>query len=318
MKLRLRRDSFFMRLLRETPLGFVGGIITLLLLFTGIFADSLAPYGMNEINPVNALAPPSAEHWMGTDNLGRDVFSRVIYGARVSMIVGLGAAALSVFIGTSVGMLTGYIGKNFDLATQRAVDAVMSLPLLVVLLMIASIFGNNMGMLILGLGILTGIAGSRNMRGIILSYKENMYIEAAKAIGCSTGRILYRHLLPNVMPFVITGFAVLVPAIIITEAALSFLGFGVPPPAPSWGGMLGGAGRSYFFLAPWMAVWPGVALSLAVFGLSMFGDALRDLLDPKLKDGVGRYGMTPDKLAKVLAKKELANGQLIKELYPDE
>jgi peptide/nickel transport system permease protein len=318
MKLRLRPDSLLMRLVRETPLGFVGGIITLLLLLTGIFADSLAPYGMNEIDPANALAPPSAEHWMGTDNLGRDVFSRVIYGARTSMIVGLAGAALSVFIGTTLGMLTGYIGTKFDLVTQRVVDAVMSLPLLVVLLMIASIFGNNMGTIILALGILTGISGSRNMRGIILSYKENKYIEAAKAIGCGTGRILYRHLLPNVMPFIITGFAVLVPATIMTEAALSFLGFGVPPPAPSWGGMLGGAGRSYFFLAPWMALWPGVALSLAVFGLSMFGDALRDLLDPRLKGGVGRYGMRADKLAKVLAKKELETGQLQKELYPDE
>jgi peptide/nickel transport system permease protein len=156
--------------------------------------------------------------------------------------------------------------------------------------------GPGMLTLILAIGVLTGVGGSRNMRGIILSYKENMYVKAAVAVGCPFGRILTRHLLPNVMPFIITGYAIVLPAVIISEAALSFLGFGVPPPTPSWGGMLSGPGRENMFLAPWMAVWPGLALSIAVYGISMFGDALRDLLDPRLKGGVGRFGVKTDKI----------------------
>jgi len=286
-----RLVDFFIRLVREKPLGTLGAVITLLFLFTGIFADLLAPYGMNEIHPAEALAPPSAKYWLGTDNLGRDMLSRVIFGARISMIVGLAATTLSVFISTTIGMLSGYIGGKIDLILQRFIDAVMCLPFLPILLVIVALVGPGMLTVIIAMGIVWGINGSRWMRGIILSYKENMYIEAAKAIGCPTRRILTRHLLPNVMPFVITGFTISVPGVIITEAALSFLGFGVPPPEPSWGGMLSGPGRTNMFLAPWMAIWPGLALSLVVYSISMFGDALRDLLDPRLRGGVGRYGV---------------------------
>jgi len=279
------------RLVREKPLGTMGAVITLLFLFTGIFANFLAPYGMNQIHPAEALAPPSARYWLGTDNLGRDMLSRVIFGARISMIVGLAATALSSFISTTIGMLSGYIGGKFDLILQRFVDSIMCLPFLPILLVIVALVGPGMLTVIIAMGVVWGIGGSRWMRGIILSYKENMYVEAAKVIGCPTSRILTRHLLPNVMPFVITGFTIAVPGVIITEAALSFLGFGVPPPEPSWGGMLSGPGRTNMFLAPWMAIWPGLALSLVVYSISMFGDALRDLLDPRLRGGVGRYGV---------------------------
>ena len=198
---------------------------------------------------------------------------------------------LGAVISTTIGMLSGYIGGKIDLILQRFIDAVMCLPFLPILLVIVALVGPGMLTVIIAMGIVWGINGSRWMRGIILSYKENMYIEAAKAIGCPTRRILTRHLLPNVMPFVITGFTISVPGVIITEAALSFLGFGVPPPEPSWGGMLSGPGRTNMFLAPWMAIWPGLALSLVVYSISMFGDALRDLLDPRLRGGVGRYGV---------------------------
>ena len=289
--------EFFVRLVKEKPLGAFGGAITLLMLFTGVFADLLAPYGMNELHMAHTLEPPSAAFLLGTDNLGRDMLSRVIHGARISMIVGLGGAAVSVSIGTVVGMVSGYIGRTFDLILQRFVDTVMSLPLLPIMLTIADLAGPGMLTLILSLGVLTGVAGSRNMRGIILSYKENVYVQAAVAVGCPFRKVLTRHLLPNVMPFIITGYAVVLPGVIISEAALSFLGFGVPPPAPSWGGMLSGPGRDNMFLAPWMAIWPGLALSVAVYGISMFGDAVRDLLDPRLKGGVGSFRMMSDRRA---------------------
>ena len=291
--------DFLIRLVKEKPLGTVGAVITLLLLFTGVFANLLAPYGMNEIHPAEAFSPPSARFWLGTDNLGRDMLSRVIFGARISVIVGLAAATIFSFIAVTIGMLSGYIGGKFDLILQRFVDSFMCLPTLPVLLVIVSLVGPGMLTVIVALGVIWGIGGSRWMRGIILSYKENTYIEAAKAIGCPTSRILTRHLLPNVMPFIITSFTIVVPAVIITEAALSFLGFGVPPPEPSWGGMLSGPGRTNMFLAPWMAIWPGLALSIVVYGVSMFGDAVRDLLDPRLRGGIGRYGVRAKKEAEV-------------------
>ncbi|MBA7483705.1 Glutathione transport system permease protein GsiD [subsurface metagenome] len=286
-----RLVDFVIRLVKEKPLGTVGGVIVLLLLLTGIFADFLAPYGMNEQSWADTMAPPSARFWLGTDNLGRDMLSRVIYGARISVIVGLAATTIATFLSVVIGMLSGYISGKFDLIVQRFVDAFMCLPRLPILLVIVSLVGPGMLTVIIVLGILGGIGGSRGIRGIILSFKENMYVEAAKAIGCPTSRILTRHLLPNIMAFIITGFTIRVPGVILSEAALSFLGFGIPPPAPSWGGMLSGPGRAYMFMAPWMAIWPGLALSIVVYGISMFGDALRDLLDPRLRGGVGRYGV---------------------------
>lgn len=282
--------GFLIRLVREKPLGAVGLAITVLLLLTGIFADLLAPYGMNEMHTDERLAPPSARFWLGTDNLGRDLLSRVIYGARVSMIVGLAGSAVATVISVGIGMLSGYIGGRFDLIVQRFVDAVMSLPMIIIVAVIMSMAGQGMLPLILVMGIGGGISGSRQSRGFTINVIGNVYVQAAAAIGCRTGAILIRHVLPNIAPLIIVGFTVLLPGIILTEAALSFLGYGVPPPAPSWGAMLSGTNRSYMFLAPWMVLWPGVALSVVVYGTHMFGDALRDLLDPRLRGGAGRYG----------------------------
>jgi len=299
--------GFFIRLVREKPLGTVGGVITLLLLLAGIFADlawlglpnvGLAPYGMNELT-LEFLAPPSARHWLGTDNLSRDILSRVIFGARISVIVGLAATALSTIVSTVIGMLCGYIGGKFDLIVQRFVDAVMCLPWLVLLMVVMSLVGTGMLQIILVLGITWGIGGSRTARSIVLSIKENVYVEAAKAIGCPPRRILTRHILPNIMAPIIIGFSTTVPGVILVEASLSFLGFGIPPPAPSWGGMLSGTGRTYMFLAPWMVIWPGLALATVVYGINMFGDAVRDLLDPRLRGGVGRYGVRVKKEATI-------------------
>ncbi len=284
--------DFVIRLVKEKPLGAVGAIITLLLLLTGIFADFLAPYGMNELHIADRLMAPSARYWLGTDNLGRDLLSRVIHGARISVIVGLTASTIAAVISAIVGILSAYIGGKFDLIVQRVVDAVMCFPGLIFLMVLISMIGPGMWSIILVLGIRTGIDSSRVVRGATLSIKENEYVVAAKAIGCSTPKLLVRHILVNIMAPIIIIFTLRVPDMILIEASLSFLGFGIPPPAPSWGGMLSGTGRSYMFVAPWLVLWPGLALSIVVYGVSMFGDAVRDLADPKLRGGVGSYGMS--------------------------
>ncbi len=281
--------DFFVRLVKENPLGTVGAIITLLLLFAGIVADSLAPYGMNDVSAEDRFTPPSAAYWLGTDNLGRDLLSRIIFGARISMIVGLATAAISSIVGLTIGVMSGYIGGKLDLILQRFVDGVMSFPGIVLLMVVMSMVGVGVLPLIIVVGILMGIGGSRIIRSGVIRIAEDVYIQAAISIGCPNRRILVRHIIPNVLPLMITIFSIQVPEAIMIEASLSFLGFGVPPPAPSWGGMLSGSGRTYMIQAPWMALWPGLALAIVVYGINMFGDAIRDLLDPRLK-GAGRYG----------------------------
>ena len=283
--------SFLIRLVREKPLGTFGLVITLSLLIVGIFADFIAPYGMNEVWVGDYLGKPSAQFWFGTDNVGRDVLTRIIYGARISMIVGLGSAFCGMITSTFIGVVSGYIGGKFDLIVQRFVDAWMCLPGLIVLMLVMNGLGRGILPLIIAMGVFGSIGGSRVKRSAVIAIKENVYVQAAVAIGCSRTRILLRHILPNIMGVIIIGFTMGVPGFIMGEAGLSFLGFGIPPPAPSWGGMLSGSGRTYMFQAPWMALWPGVALAIVVYGVNMFGDAVRDILDPRLRGGVGRYGV---------------------------
>jgi len=287
-------SRFIKRLVKEKPLGAVGAVITLALLFTGIFADSLAPYGMNEPLSGYNLAPPSRELPLGADNMGRDMLSRVIFGARVSVIVGLAASLLATVISLVIGMVTGYIGGTLDLTVQRFVDAWMCFPQLVLMIVLTTVIGSGMLQLVVVLGLSWGVVGSRIIRSAVIGIKENVYVDAAKTVGCNNLRIFVRHILPNIMAPTIILFTVRVPNVILAEASLSFLGFGIPPPNPSWGGMLSLTGRKYMLQAPWIALWPGLALAVVVFGINMFGDALRDLLDPKLRGGVGRYGVTPE------------------------
>ncbi len=288
--------DFFVRLWKEKPLGTVGAVIVLLLFFIGIFADLLAPYAVNEINLKDLLQGSSAEHWLGTDQLGRDLLSRVIYGARISMVVGVSVAFTASVLSATIGILCGYIGGRFDIVVQRFVDAWMAFPMLVILLTMMAILGSGLTQIIIVLSFTFGIGGSRIMRSMVVRLKQEAYIEAAKAIGASTRRILFRHILPNVLPLLIIGFSGSMSAIILTEASLSFLGFGIPPPEPSWGGMIAGPGRSYMLLAPGMGFWPGLALSIVVYGVNMFGDAARDLLDPRLRGGIGRYAGATKKM----------------------
>jgi peptide/nickel transport system permease protein len=275
--------AFTHRLWRDKRLGAIGGIVFLLFLFCGIFADVLAPYGMNETDLTVRLQGPSPTHWFGTDHLGRDVLSRVLIGAQLSMIVGFLAAALATLISILIGVISGYFGGKVDMLIQRFVDAWMTFPDLVLLIVVISIVGPGVPQIIIILGCLYGIAGSRIVRASVVTVKESMYTHAAESMGASTMRILLRHIVPNVMPVVIVLFTTRVGATILAEAGLSFLGLGVPPPTPTWGSMLSGAGRTYMYLGPWLALAPGLCLTVVVYAINVYGDALRDLLDPRMR-----------------------------------
>src|SRR5205809_5927173 len=273
------------RLVREKPLGAFGGLLVLVLMLCAIFAHWIAPYPYDETNVRQRLKPPGAQFYLGTDNLGRDVFSRIIYGARISVTVGFGAVTLGICLAIAVGVGSGYFGGKFDVLMQRLVDAWMALPGLVVAISIMAVLGPGLLNVILLLGILSASRSSRIIRSAAMAAKENQFVEAARAVGAHHRRIILRYILPNIMAPIIIIATISLGTTILTEAALSFLGLGVPPPYPSWGEMLSGSGRSYMYKAPWMAIWPGVAISLAVFGFNMLGDALRDLLDPRLRGG---------------------------------
>ena len=298
--------DMLIRLVKEKPLGTLGGVIVIIMFITGIFADLLAPFGYNEMVLQNRLNGPSLTNILGADHLGRDMLSRIIYGARISMIVGLAGSITSVLVAIVIGLISGYLGGKTDTVIQRFVDAWMCIPGLFILLTIMSILGPGIWQVIVVLGPFYGIRNSRVVRGAVIGIKENMYVDATRAIGAPTSRILLRHILPNVMAPILIIFTVNMGQVILIEATLSFLGFGIPPPTPSWGGMLSESGRRYLLLAPWMAFWPGLALSIVVYGINMLGDGIRDVLDPKLRGGLGRYSGVDKKRARRLEKEEKA------------
>ncbi len=283
--------TFLSRLYREKKLGAIGLIIVVVFFLAGIFADFLAPYGIMEFDMANRMKGPMAGHWLGTDHFGRDLFSRVIYGARISMVVGLSASGILILIATSVGLLSGYLGGLFDMIMQRFVDAWLSLPGLFVILTIMTSLGPGMLQTIVVLGAFWGIGNIRTVRGVVLSARENTYVEAARAVGCPTWRILLKHILPQIWAPLIVVYTVALGGIIIGEAVISYLGFGIPPPQPSWGGMLSLEGQKYMLQQPGLAFWPGLALAIVIYGINMLGDAMRDLLDPRLRGNVGRFGL---------------------------
>ena len=277
--------------MRRKPAGAVFGGVVVLMLFAGIFADQLAPHDVNAVRMTDRLQPPSATYWLGTDQLGRDLFSRLMHGARISVTIGLTATTLSTGArhpDRRAVRLSSAVGSTS--AVQRFVDAFMAIPGILMLITIMSLVGPGMLQIILIVGTYSGVQSSRVIRGAVIGIKENAYLTAAEAIGTSRLRILLRHVLPNVVPPVIILFSTTIGYVILAEASLSFLGFGLPPEIPSWGGMLSDEGRRYMERAPSLAFWPGFCLALVVYCLNMFGDTLRDLLDPRLRGASGRMG----------------------------
>jgi peptide/nickel transport system permease protein len=273
----------WLRMVRSKPLGTGGAVIVLLMLLGAVLADVLSPYGFAETNLRERFESSSGAHWLGTDQLGRDVATRILHGARISLYVGFGAVLLGSLVATALGIASAYRAGWFDLLVQRLVDAWMAFPGLLILMSIMSLLGPSVLNITLVLGLAFGLQNSRIVRGVALSIREHTYVESALAMGSGHARVTLVHILPNVVPTIIVVATTGLSTVILTEAALSFLGLGVPPPHPTWGGMLSLAGLDHMYRAPSLAVWPAVALSLAVFGFNMLGDALRDLLDPRLK-----------------------------------
>ena len=282
--------DFFIRLWQEKPLGTACGILVVILVLVAILAERLAPYPYQEIHLPDIMQGASARYLLGTDHLGRDLLSRILHGARISLTVGLAATALNVIVAVLIGGTSGFLGGKVDLAVQRFVDAWMAFPGLLLLLTIMSIVGQGLLQIIVVLGIAGGIGGSRVIRSAVLGVKENDYFQAAQAVGMRTSQILVRHMVPNIMAPIIIIFSINIGGVIIAEASLSFLGFGLPVQVPSWGGMLSREGRQYMEQAPRLALWPGLCLTIVVYALNMFGDAVRDLLDPRLRGSQGSYG----------------------------
>ena len=289
-KRRVAVADFFIRLWKEKPLGTACGIFILILIFVGIFADVLAPYHYDEYNAADRLQGSSARYPLGTDQVGRDYMSLIIYGARISLLVGLATTTLSVVLSSLIGGISGFLGGKLDIMLQRFTDSWNSFPGLILLLTVMSIVGQGVVQIILVLGISGGLGGSRVIRGWVMSIKENVYFEAAEAAGSSKWRTFLRHGVPNVMPIVIISFSMSVGGVILSIASLSFLGYGMPVEIPEWGGLLSVTGRRFMEQAPHLAFWPGLFLTITIYCLNMFGDAVRDLLDPRLKGGAGHPG----------------------------
>jgi len=271
------------RFARKKPLGAAGGVLMLVMLVTALLANVLQTHDPIATDAASTLARPSEDHLLGTDHLGRDIYSRIVHGARVSLIVGIGSTLLGSVLGGVIGLLSGYAGGKTDLIAQRLLDILQGLPLLVLALVMSASLGPSIQNVIIAISIPIVPRASRVIRASVLSIREMQYIEAARALGLTHLRIAFRHVLPNTVgPFIVLVTAQLGAAILV-EAALSFLGLGVPEPYPSWGRMLSVSAAEYAQKAPHLVLFPGLAISLAVFGSNLFGDALRDKLDPRLR-----------------------------------
>jgi len=269
--------------IRRKPLGAVSAAVLVALVLTAIFADVLAPFDPVETRPEIRLQAPSWAHPFGTDDIGRDVLSRVIHGARISLWVGLLAVGIGTVAGMIIGLLCGYCEGRLDLVLQRVMDAIQAIPGLVLALAIVSVLKPSTTNAMLAIAIVIIPGNSRIVRGAVLSTKQNRYVEAAHAIGCRHPRIILSHILPNVTAPILVIASIWLGNAILIEATLSFLGLGTQPPTASWGLMLSSTGRAFMEQAPWLAIFPGLAISLAVLGFNLFGDTLRDAWDPKLR-----------------------------------
>jgi peptide/nickel transport system permease protein len=272
-----------LELMRRKPLGAAGAIIVIIMILTAIFADLVSPYNPEANSFADMTQAPSWAHWLGTDQFGRDVLARIIYGARTALFVGFASALVGGAIGLVLGVGSAYFGGRIDLIFQRVMDIFMAFPLIIMALAVVSIFGTGAQNVVIAITIPFIPRCARVVRSSALAIREVPYIDAARANGFGHSRIILRHMAPNVMaPFLIMITAFVGQAILL-EASLSYLGLGVQEPTPAWGLMLQGGAEEYALSAPWMAIFPGLAITLAVFGFNLFGDALRDVLDPKLR-----------------------------------
>jgi peptide/nickel transport system permease protein len=271
-------------LARRHPLGAIGAVIMAVFVFAALFADLISRYDPLAVDAAMSLAPPSAAHWLGADSFGRDVYARIVYGARISLAVGIGSTLLGSALGVVIGLASGYLLGWVDLVTQRVIDILQALPLLVLALGMAAALGPSLETTIVAIAIPLVPYVARVIRANTLALRELPFVEASKTIGMSELRIAVRHVLPNTLaPLIVLATAQLGSAI-LTEASLSFLGLGIPEPHPSWGRMLSESSAEYVRTAPWLVIFPGLAISLVVFGTNLLGDAVRDILDPRQRD----------------------------------
>lgn len=269
--------------LRRNPRMIVGGAIVFTWLFVAAFAPFIAPHDPIKVNVTESLMPPGPAHWLGTDDLGRDVFSRVLWGARVSLSVGVISVSIGLLLGTSVGLAAGYLGGKFDLFAMRVIDALLAFPALILAIAITSALGPQIQNAMIAIGVVAIPAYARLTRGQVLAVRAREYVVAARTVGCPPLRIVLRHILPNVMNALVVQATLSTAFAILAEAALSFLGLGPQPPYPSWGQDINYSQRYLANMKWWMSVGPGVAIFTAVFGFNFLGDALRDALDPRLR-----------------------------------
>jgi peptide/nickel transport system permease protein len=275
--------SGVIRFTRRQPLGAAGAVIIVVMILAAVLAPAISPYDPLETDFLAMLSPPSAQHWLGTDAFGRDLLSRLIYGSRTALLVGFASAFLGATCGALIGVSSAYFGGRVDLALQRVVDVFLAFPIIILALAVVAILGTGIGNVIMAITVPMVPNCARVVRSSALAVREMPYVEAARATGCGHGRIILRHMLPNVMAPYLIMLTAFVGQAILLEASLSFLGLGVAEPTPAWGLMLRGAAVEFAESAPWMAIFPGLAISLGVFAFNLFGDSLRDALDPKLR-----------------------------------
>lgn len=276
---------WLLMLAKRKPLGFSGLVILAIFVFSAVFAKWVAPYSYTQPDFLARLEGPSMAHLLGTDNLGRDLLSRVIYGTRVSFGISFAAVVLAKTLATLMALISGYFGGWFDKLFQRLVDIWISLPTLVILITLIGVLGQGATTMIVVIGLGNAPNASRLVRSIVVSVREEPYIMAAECLGASHMRIMFRHMIPNIAHIVIFSATVTLGSTILIVASLGFLGYGIPPPQPDLGAMLSGDGLEFMRRHPYMAFWPGVAITLIVFAFNVFGDALRDVLDPRLRGG---------------------------------
>lgn len=280
------------RALARRRLAIAGGVVILLLVVVGVAGPWIAPYDPLDQDLAKSLLRPSGEHWFGTDSFGRDILSRVLYGARISLLVGIASQGIAFGLGVAMGLVSGYYGGKVDALIMRLADVTLAFPTLLLLIAITAAFQPGLTVVFVAIGVVGWAGLARLVRSQTLVVRELDYVQAARALGMSDARLLARHVLPNTLAPAIIAVTLGMAGAILLEAALSFIGLGAQPPTPSWGAMISD-GRDFLRTAPWISVFPGLAIGLVVLGFNLFGDGLRDAMDPRLRGGVRRVTPPP-------------------------